>query len=380
MVKIFSCFSRMLLLLLARCVVTESVDPGLIAFNAKPVLGIHLGSSYGTVVAYFPNGTFLNIAKVDGTPSYINFVRREMNKRQPSLWNQNRHDQYGRERFVWLKKLFGIPTWTEILTEMLLPLRQAAEVALGSPLQREVSITVPGMQTWITYGTGEFIVNPAARLSGIQPSINDIRGPIYNPEVNAVLAANGHYLCLEDWCLWPEGYIDIDRSTMIYYISITNSAVYTTIIEMSCLGYNGPGYVPGNIELLSKFETGTNASAPALDKLEAFLRSKLTRLCTPKTCWPDDEYLVVFTGEAASKPGYVSVMENVVDSMRQDKQFKDGKIELLISEDPIYDAAKGTAIWARMVSGGFNCSSYDRENDRQDSWDPPEAWSGRDEL
>lgn len=147
---------------------------------------------------------------------------------------------------------------------------------------------------------------------------------------------------------------------------------------MSC--YGSYDHVFGNIEPLSKFKTDTNGSAPALDQLEAFLRSKLTRLCTPKTCSPGDEYLVVFTGEAASKPGYVSVMENVVDSMRQDKQFKDGKIELLISEDPIYDAAKGTAIWAQMVSDGFNCSSYDRENDMQDFWDPPEARSDRDEL
>lgn len=142
-----------------------------------------------------------------------------MNKRQPSLWNRNRRDQFGRERFVWLKKLFGRPTWTEILTEMLLPLRQAAEVALGNPLPRYASITVPDTDLWISAGTDHFIVNEAARLSGLPPSINDIRGPIYHPETPAVLAVNGQYLCLEDWCLWPEGTSkDWEKFTMVYYV------------------------------------------------------------------------------------------------------------------------------------------------------------------
>lgn len=112
---------------------------------------------------------------------------------------------------------------------------------------------------------------------------------------------------------------------------------------------------------LSDFQTDTKLLST---KFEKHLMSKLNRLCRVGGCNPDDGgYLVLLAGEEASSEEYISIVERVADSMRQDVRFNSSKIEFLVSEDPTYAAAKGAAIWARTRMGDHDCTAYHDKND-----------------
>ncbi len=199
----------------------EDIDP-------RPAIGFHLGQSYGyhittslvvllygfifntytrlrTAVAHFPNGTILNIAKIDSWPAYRSILQHTL-LRDTGI----RFDPW-RPQTWW--KSFAVPPkayvqfgGAAVLAKMLRALRIASEEVLGAPLPKTVGIGAPYMLAWSEEESSDIYwstMRQTRESAGLPNVIFENMEASYIAEANAILAANGQQLCQNLYCFGP---------------------------------------------------------------------------------------------------------------------------------------------------------------------------------
>lgn len=160
----------------------------------------HFGSR--TSVARFENGTTVNLAQIRGSPQYVALMERLIQKPKTPSW-LGHLGTIGHWLSIWrsLKSIAGLPATREsgILAEMVAALKSESERTLQTRIET-AAVTAPWMAVWDNWIPGDSVVNDALVLAGLEPIDWMANEPIYLGETNAVLAANGRFICKELWC------------------------------------------------------------------------------------------------------------------------------------------------------------------------------------
>ncbi|KYK60604.1 hypothetical protein DCS_01741 [Drechmeria coniospora] len=350
------------LLAILPCALSSAVD-------SRPAIGFDLGQSYGTAVAHLPNGTIIKLAKVEGSLRYQAFLQSEIQKQQGSRWYPSRAEVQREELSRLLKQYTGLggPYGAAILAEMLIPLRTASEAVLGAPLPATVVITAPYITAWRHEETEDSsFVERARKLAGLRPLTVDNMDPVYLGEANSVLAANGREICPDLRCKGPEWSDEIlFRQDVVYFISFTNQSLYTSFQMATCFFHSPVGARLGNIDP----DFGLNQQHQATDRasfwqrLQKHLISRVGEHAKIRDIY-QQSYLVVVAGEAANTPEFLDAVRQTVTHIQNDpvhrvKETGTGpKVELLVSDDPTYAAAKGVAFWRRTMIDSSYCDDW----------------------
>ncbi|KJK87925.1 hypothetical protein H633G_08210 [Metarhizium anisopliae BRIP 53284] len=337
--------------------------------DLRPAIGFDLGQSYGTAVAHFSNGTVLKLAKVEGSQRYQAFLQSELQKQQEAWWYSSHAEIQREDLSRLLKQYMGIggPDGAVILAEMLIALRTSSEAVLGAPLPATVVITAPYIIAWSYEETLQMsYIKRAQKLAGLQTVKMESMTPVYLSEANTILAANRRMLCPDLFCNGPEWTNEnFHKYDVVYLVSLTNHSLYTSFQISTCFFWPARSAQLGTID--PRF--GLNQLEQASDQemfwreLQDHLKSRVREYVKQ----PDnyrESFLVVVSGEAADNPKVVEAIRGMITDMQKDPAFRvvesgrAPRIELLISEDPTYAAAKGVAFGQRINMDSRYCDDW----------------------
>ncbi|KAH7305469.1 hypothetical protein B0I35DRAFT_464738 [Stachybotrys elegans] len=269
-------------------------------------IGFHLGQSYATSVAHFSNGTVINLAKVPARDEYTALMERLIREPTPK-------DRSRLRESVWevIMKPFRIYSDRDVavLVRMTALLKAQSEAALGGLPIHWAAVTVPWMAAWDGQASYGSTINQVLVLVGMEPVSWEASYPSYLGDTSSLLASDKRWACQEHWCL--DDRLMGGFGKIAFLISFTNHSLYTSFQDSTCFFYYS---------------------------------------------WHNR--LVLVAGEAATEPGFVEVVREVVKSIpivwatsdTEDVQIQEGtgqppEVELLISEDPTFAGARGAAFW-----------------------------------
>ncbi|KAK4235264.1 hypothetical protein C8A03DRAFT_17965 [Achaetomium macrosporum] len=241
-----------------------------------------------------------------------------------------------------------------------------------------VSVTAPWVAAWENDIPVDGVVNDALVVAGLTPYTWEASGPIYLSETSAVLAANGRRLCRERWCgidiedesdMWPQ---------IAYFISFSNHSLYTSFQAARCFYRHSWQSYLGSIN--TKYGLDRLDEATTSEQFWNALRDHLLSSVVEFTKRHRDDYshsdfIILTAGEAAHLPELLDTIRRVAKSIPQLRVDQGAarlpKVELVISDDPTFSAARGAALWLRMMmdwsySDGFEddtVSQYDVTRD-----------------
>ncbi|QYT04036.1 hypothetical protein H0G86_010971 [Trichoderma simmonsii] len=318
----------------------SGVDP-------RPAIGFDLGQSYGTAVAHLPNGTIVNLAKIEGSPRYRAFMQGELEKGDYLKQYEERtiSSLLWEEILILLNRYTGLgPTYGGIiLAEMLRSLRVASEATLGGPLPATVVFTAPYMRAWYQQERLlDGLLQRARILAGLKPVTIENMDPVYLGETNTVLAANGRRICPKLRCFGPSIF---DEPPWAY-----------------------------ETEPLRTDQVQEHASDEESfwRKLEDYLVSQAEEYVTSGDFSGDfslgKHSIVLVAGEAADNPKFMDAVRQAITRIQNDPihRYKEAmagpKVELLVSQDLTYAAAAGVALWRRSMIDSSYCENVARMN------------------
>lgn len=171
-------------------------------------------------MAHLPNGTILELAKIDGSLEYRAFLQHQLLREQDSRTNNYRPlTVYKKLGILANKYIYDYDA--QVLAEMLRALRISSEKILGAPLPATVVIGAPYMLAWQHEEAllDRSVVARARRIAGLPHIIVENMDPTYLAQAHGVLAANGQELCQNRRCYGPEtSSQSVFRSEIIYMI------------------------------------------------------------------------------------------------------------------------------------------------------------------
>ncbi|KAK0756823.1 hypothetical protein N5P37_010341 [Trichoderma harzianum] len=389
----------------------SGVDP-------RPAIGFDLGQSYGyvdscsevipsnaisTAVAHLPNGTIVNLAKIEGSPRYRAFMQGELEKGDYLEQYEERtiSSLLWEEILILLNRYTGLgPTYGGIiLAEMLRSLRIASEATLGGPLPATVVFTAPYMRAWYQQERLlDGLLQRARILAGLKPVTIENMDPVYLGETNTVLAANGRRICPKLRCFGPSIFDEppwayetepLITHQIVYFVrqvpfssvtatndvllttllSFTNHSLYTSFQQATCYSFSASSNRLGTINP----ELGLYQQEHASDeesfwrKLEDYLVSQAEEYVTSGDFSGDfslgKHCIVLVVGEAADNPKFMDAVRQAITRIQNHPvhRYKDAmtgpKVELLISQDLTYAAAAGVALWRRSLIDSSYCET-----------------------
>ncbi|KAL2126164.1 hypothetical protein VTI74DRAFT_1576 [Chaetomium olivicolor] len=331
-------------------------------------VGFHLGQSYGTSAAHFTNGTLVNLAKVYAGPEYTALMQRMVGAPATPPW-RSRFNRVGYWLSLWrlLRRVLGLPPTDEsaVLAGLVAALKAESEAALGSPITI-VSVTAPWVAAWEDDIPVDSVVNDALTSAGLEPWTWESTWPIYLGETNAVLAANGRRHCRKRWCgvlegsdLWPN---------ITYLISFTNQSLYTSFQPTECFFFSAWANRLASIDTNYGLHKLDEAATPALfwDALRIHLLARVAEF-TKTRSYTYAALTVLTAGEAADHPDFLDVVRDVakeIPRVRSDHgATRKHEAEVVVSDDPTYAAAHGSAFWLRTRMDWSYCEGVDDDDE-----------------
>ncbi|OQE72643.1 hypothetical protein PENNAL_c0094G02519 [Penicillium nalgiovense] len=317
-----------------------------------PGVGFDLTPSYGTAVVHYYNGTVVEIAKVLGSPEYLELMARLattskpstdstldfMSELQPSLLEYLLPDVSSPWRDWWrrLNTKLGRPVKAddvEIISDLLHGLKVCTEKTISQPLDR-VAITDPGFQSLSTA-----TINAALRMLDLRTWVGD--SGYYTRrlvEGDAVYAASGYGLCPEyqDLFYCIDKFAETPDRTM-FFVSYNRNILYTSIAE--ALTSEALSRLTSVEAQLVDYELGLDR---LLEKDEAALWDRLrSQLQILPREYEDTITHLLLAGESATHPRFLAILR---DSMTE---ILPGPVNIELAMDPTFAAARGAALYAR---------------------------------
>jgi hypothetical protein len=310
-----------------------------------------------TAVVHYYNGTVVEVAKIQGSPEYLELMARLATSKpspQPTLNFMreipipSRLLEYlfpsrsspWRDWWRWLNMKMSRPIKAddvEIISDLLQELKIATEKTIFQPLDR-VAVTEPGFQSLDAETT-----NAALRILGLRTWVRD---SVYYAsrlvEGDAVYAANGYGLCTnyEHRFQCSDEFEDSSVPT-VFVVSYNHNLLYTSIMDLT----SGEAF-PHSSSLeaqLVDYELG-------LDSLLENDRGRtvlLDRLRSQLQILPrESKYTVThifLAGESVTHPRFLATLRDSMSELSLDSAT--AKIQLAI--DPTFAAARGAALYAR---------------------------------
>ncbi|CAI7640865.1 unnamed protein product [Penicillium crustosum] len=326
-----------------------------VTIHDAPGVGFDLTPLYGTAVVKYYNGTFVEVAKIQGNPEYLKLMAR-LAISEPVLQSTRNFMHKLSSCLVeylfpsvsspwrdWWRRLnmkLGRPIkadGVEIISDLLQELKIATEKAISQPLDR-VAVTEPGFQA-----LSPAMVNAALRVLGLRTWLRD---SVYYPsrlaEGDAVYAANGYGLCIN--------YLDrfqcadeFEHSPVptVFVVSYNHNLLYTSIIDYATS--EAFSFISGLQAQLVDYDLGLDNLVENEQDQTAFwdrLRSQLQIL--PR----ESEYTIthiLLAGESVTHPRFLAFLRESMSKLSLDPAM--AKIQLAI--DPTFAAARGAALYAR---------------------------------
>ncbi|KAK3898927.1 hypothetical protein C8A05DRAFT_46875 [Staphylotrichum tortipilum] len=301
-------------------------------------------------------------------------MRRVVGARASLLWcGPSSH--IGRWLSLWrqLRRLLGLPPTDQsaVLAGLMAALKAESEAALGTPIAT-VSVSAPWVAAWEEDFPVDSVVNDALAASGLAPWTLEASWPIYMGEVNAVLAANGLQHCRQRWCgvpaesvIWPN---------ITYFISLTNDSLYTSFQPTECFFFSAWANRLTLIDTKYGLDNLGSATTPALfwDALRVFLDTRAADFA--KTLSYGYAVTILTAGEAANHPDFLAVVREVARDISQGHRDGKGELrkhraEVVVSDDPTYAAARGSAFWLRTRIDWSYCKGVDGEDGKDGEGD-----------
>lgn len=290
-----------------------------------------------------------------------------------------------------LKRSVGLPATSEeaVLADLIVALKEASEVALRTRINT-AAIAAPRMAAWQDVIPVDSTVNNALVLAGLEPYDWEASTPPYLAEVNAVLASNGRRICRERWCFLDDDsgiesrvrqiayYIrlvsSIGRITLYFSVakwlthrSFTNRSLYTSLRPARCFFHYAWEEDIGSIKADFGLDKLNEATTPVLfwNGVQKLLLSRVTAYAKRHPAFSHLPFLILVAGEAADTPEFLAVVQNVVKGIPDACAVKPSQgtskkdVELAVSDDPTFSAARGAAFWLRMRMDWSYCAESD---------------------
>ncbi|KAJ5244009.1 hypothetical protein N7489_004105 [Penicillium chrysogenum] len=317
-----------------------------------PGVGFDLTPSYGTAVVHYHNGTVVEVAKIPGSPEYLELMTRLATTSKPSpdstldsiseissqLMENLLPDVSSpwRDWWRWLNTKLGRPVKpdeVEIISDLLQQLKASTERKISQPLDR-VAVTDPGFQS-----LKSATLNAALRMLDLRTWVGD---SIYYAhrivEGDAVYAANGYGLCTDylDPSLCSDEFAESPDSTVLF-VSYNRNLLYTSIVEgVTSEAFSRITRVEAQ---LVDYELGLDR---LLEKDEAALwdrlRSQLQIL--PREFEHPITHLLL-AGEGVTHPRFLATLRDSMSELSPDV------VNIKLAIDPTFAAARGAALYAR---------------------------------
>lgn len=308
-----------------------------------------------TVVVHYYNGTVVEVAKVQGSPEYLELMARLATSKSPppSTLNSMREmpsclveylfpsvSSPWRDWWRWLNMKTGRPIKAddiEIIGGLLQELQIATENTISQPLDK-VAVTEPGFQAF-----SPAVVNAALRMLGLRTWVGD---SIYYParlvEGDAVYAANGCGLCINYWDRFActDEFAESPIPTVLV-VSYNHNLLYTSFMDMD-ISESFP-YIPSLEAQLVDYKLGLDnllenaQDQPVLwDRLRSQLQILPLESKSPITH-------IFLAGESVTHPCFLACLRDSLSELSLGHAT--AKIQLAI--DPTFAAARGAALYAR---------------------------------
>ncbi|CAG8908897.1 unnamed protein product [Penicillium egyptiacum] len=318
-----------------------------------PGVGFDLTPSYGTAVVHYYNGTVVEVAKVPGSPEYLELMARPATASEPvtdstlglisellsRLLEYLLPDLSSPWRDWWhrLNTKLGRPVKAddvEIISDLLHELKASTEKKISQPLDR-VAVTDPGFQSLSTA-----TINAALRMLDLRSWVGR-DSPYYTQrllEADAAYGANGYGLCtnyldrsdcMDEFAESPDA--------NIFFVSYNRNLLYASIVEgtaseafsrVACVAAQLVDYELGLDRLLEKDE------AALWDRLHSQLQ------ILPR----EYEYAVthlLLAGESVTHPRFLATLRDSMSELSLDL------VNIKLAIDPTFAAARGAALYAR---------------------------------
>ncbi|KAH8744372.1 hypothetical protein F5883DRAFT_529919 [Diaporthe sp. PMI_573] len=275
-------------------------------------VGFHLGQAYSTSVAHFPNGIIINLAKVPVGDEYKALMERMVREPAPQ-------DRPGRLQSLWghLVRALRMPPGrnTAVLVRMVAALKAESEAALGGRAIDSAAVTAPWMAAWDGQAPSNSVINDVLVLVGIEPVSWEGSHPIYLGETNSLLAANKRRLCLDRWCgveSSPSG-----QGAVTFLISFTNQSLHTSFQLAGCFYLNSWDNHLSTIDFRYGLDRLEESEFPQdfWDSVREHLLEQVAEHARSHSVHSDLPFLVLIAGEAANKPGFTDVLQEIVKSI-----------------------------------------------------------------
>lgn len=303
-------------------------------------------------MVHYYNGTVVEVAKVLGSPEYLELMARLATTSKPSpnstlgfisglslrLVENTLPDVSSpwRDWWRWLNTELGRPfklDEVEIISDLLQQLKISTEKKISQSLDR-VAVTDPGFQS-----LKSATINAALRMLDLRTWIGD---SIYYAhqivEEAAVYAANGYGLCTDylDPSHCSDEFAESPDPTVLF-VSYNRNLLYTSIVEgVTSEAFSRITRVEAQ---LVDYELGLDR---LLEKDEAALwdrlRSQLQIL--PRESEHPITHLLL-AGESVTHPRFLATLRDSIYELSPDV------INIKLAMDPTFAAARGAALYAR---------------------------------
>ncbi|KAH7149825.1 hypothetical protein B0J13DRAFT_548922 [Dactylonectria estremocensis] len=328
-------------------------------------VGFDLGQSYGTSVAYFHNGSAINLAKVTASPNYKALMKHatQFVNDDPPLTNDSQYAGQYLQQFIqsatrYLRMLgFRVspPDPSEaaiVLTEVISSLKEDSEAALGMPIAR-VSVTAPWLRAWQDAAPDAHPINEALLLAGLTPFPVEPEQQVYITETQAILAASGRQFCQPFGSSEHVGQDeDAAQNHVAFLISYTGDTVYTGIQSAICFPHNpqnkgtrGRMAKGGNI-FTDKASTQVSWSDETMAIIEDMLEDFIWY--NQQVAGSNRTGLILFAGEGSGLPALQDATRGMVELFNSDTIQGYRGFQVIRSDGTNFAAAKGAAMWSRL--------------------------------
>ncbi|KAL2138357.1 hypothetical protein VTI28DRAFT_6955 [Corynascus sepedonium] len=253
-----------------------------------------------------------------------------------------------------------------IFTKLVTALKAESQAALQACID-VVSVTAPWIAAWENDIPVDSAFNDALESAGLETWTWGATGPIYLSEPSGVLAANGRRLCKERWCGLDEDDEDDQsdfRPQIVFFISFTNHSVYTTFQAARCYYERAWESYLASIDTKYGLDRLDEETAGQFwNALRDYLLSSVVEFTKRKPGFKHSNFIVLTAGETADRPEFLDVVRSVaktIPKLRTDHGApRPPKVELVISDDPTFSAARGAALWLHTRINWSYCNEFD---------------------
>ncbi|KAF7556120.1 hypothetical protein G7Z17_g1598 [Cylindrodendrum hubeiense] len=323
------------------------------SIHDAPGVGFGLSFSSATAAAHLFNGDVVDIILVDASPHYVELMARLVDIDKPPTLS--RLDKWRRS----INKKLGWPATPDVgtLADMLVDLRNAATLALASPIDR-VAVSHPPI-----IGLTEYDLSDALEYAGLRPWLaSELPRPkrqwpplpqagMYPAKLtegHAVFAAHKKGLC--------ENYKDLfecwEEEEPMALETVLVAGFTKGDIRAEVLSLQAPFESFQDEEVIDKF-WNLSGGLDVADEFGSreeywdFVRYRLELLVSGL---PKRLTMVMLTGENATHPGFLNTLLYVL--RRRGYSLGNGEDQVLVVSgeghvDPEYASARGAAQYAR---------------------------------